>query len=173
MSGREARKILDKHHRIPAFVIDQLVGDLFSQHDAESAGTQPHFVAHLNVVQRITGRIIQGGMKEIGNREAFAIVANVYQDDSIRADESDVDPAVRIEFTAMFNGIGKQLVQGKEKRFAKLNRQSIEMGPEYCGDVLFRMQGRRYCKGNPAGAIRPYQDRGAFTNDVPAAHYSL
>src|SRR5215467_15322393 len=122
-------QVLDENHLVALFVVDNLVHRVTRDEHAEAAGTNVLRLPNFHVSEWIVLWIGNGGVLEFCPGEAFAGVNDVVDDSASCAYSRNAHPFVRIELSAMLNGV--------EKHFSKCCRQ---LDP-----VLFRQGGWNFC----------------------------
>jgi hypothetical protein len=166
-------EIFDEDDFVAVLVVDQVVGYLFYEQNAEAAGTHAHLRAQVRVTERIFGRIVHGGMRHGGQFESGAGVSHLDQDHTRGADIGQLATCFRVRIAAVLEGIAYQFVESSGELIAQIFRQIDHLTSEEINDWLPGFQFRRYTEADPTRQRGfDFNFRNALESFFGAQHFS-
>src|SRR5271165_6826840 len=132
-------QILDENHFVALGAVDQLIGEALRHEQAESAGPDTELAPQFQMPQGIVGTIGDGGVRQRIHGKAFSGIADVVHNASGGADVAQIHDLLRIQMSAVLDGIHEQLAKRSGDLFALVG---LEFAGQFAHELRQTLGGR-------------------------------
>src|SRR5271163_4489789 len=101
----EPIQILDQHHLVTLFIVNELIDEFFRQQHTETARPQSLLFTDGHMAEQIFGRASNGCVAKLLERETLSGIFNPAGYSPARTNEGNFHVLAGIEMGAMFHGV--------------------------------------------------------------------